>query len=275
MAFMIKQEIISSLQKLTGHDFIDITTRGDAAITAALSVIPKDKTVLIPEEGGWLSYPKISKKLGLAVIEVKCDDAKINIQDLQKKLQEHPCGALLYQHPGGYFAEQPMEEIYNLCKKYGCLVIMDVSGSIGTRLCDGKYADILVGSFGEWKLVEAKAGGFISTKDKGLFEEIKNSIQALDEEESFRLISQKLEELPQRISFLTQKRKKIIEDLKKHEIVHKKDIGFVIVVKYEDNEQKERIIYYCKNNNLPWTECPRYIRLNRPAISIELKRIQQ
>ena len=158
MAFMIKQEIIPSLQKLTGHDFIDITTRGDAAITAALSVIPKDKAVLIPEEGGWLSYPKIPQKLGLAVIEVKCDDAKINILDLQKKLQEHNCGALLYQNPGGYFAEQPMKEIYSLCQEKKCLVIMDVSGSIATDLCDGKYADILVGSFGEWKLVEAKAG---------------------------------------------------------------------------------------------------------------------
>ena len=244
MVFMIKQEIILSLQKLTGHDFIDITTRGDAAITAALSIIPKDKAVLIPEEGGWLSYPKIPAKLGLTVIKVRCDDAKINLSDLQQKLQENPCGALLYQNPGGYFAEQSMKEIYSLCQKKKCLVIMDVSGSIGTRLCDGKYADILIGSFGEWKLVEAKAGGFISAKDKGLSEEFKKSIQALDEAESLRLISQKLEELPQRISFLTEKRKKIIEDLTKHEIVHKADLGFVVVVKYDGSTEKENLIKY-------------------------------
>ena len=101
---MIKQEILSALQKLTKHDFIEITPLGDAAITAALSIVPKDKIVLIPEEGGWLSYPKIPQKLGLKVVEVKCDDAKINLQDLQQKLQEHSCGALLYQNPGGYFS---------------------------------------------------------------------------------------------------------------------------------------------------------------------------
>jgi len=171
------------------------------------------------------------------------------------------------------------------------LVIMDVSGSIGTDLCDGKYADILVGSFGEWKLVEAKAGGFISTKDKDLFEVIKKNaqmnVQMLDDQEILKLISQKLEELPQRISFLTEKRKKIIDDLKKYEIVHKNDLGFVVVVKYgqgsqkEDNQKasptgissRENLINYCKDNHLPWTECPRYIRLNKPAISIEVKKL--
>src|SRR3989344_9523520 len=131
---MIKHKVISLLQKLTKQDFMDITIRGDAAITAALSIVPKDKAVLIPEEGGWLSYPKIPAKLGLKVIEVKCDDAKINLLDLQHKLQENSCGALLYQNPGGYFAEQPMKEIYSLCRKNSCLMIIDVSGSIGTDL---------------------------------------------------------------------------------------------------------------------------------------------
>ncbi|MBI2125358.1 aminotransferase class I/II-fold pyridoxal phosphate-dependent enzyme, partial [Candidatus Woesearchaeota archaeon] len=134
---MGKEEILAELQKLTGHNHLEITLRGDAAITAAIFLVPKDKILLIPEEGGWLSYPKIPKKLGLKVVEVKCDDARINLKDLQQKLQEHPCGALLYQNPGGYFAEQPMEEIYQLCQKNQCLVIMDVSGSIGTKLCNG------------------------------------------------------------------------------------------------------------------------------------------
>ena len=270
---MIKHRIISLLRKLTKQEFVDITIRGDAAITAALSIVLKDKVVLIPEEGGWLSYPKIPAKLGLKVIEVKCDDAKINLLDLQHKLQENSCGALLYQNPSGYFAEQPMKEIYFLCQKKSCSVIMDVSGSIGTKLCNGEYADILVGSFGEWKLVEAKAGGFISAKDKKVFERIKKSFQVLDEEETLELISRKLEELPQRISFLIQKRKKIIEDLQKYEIVHKDNLGFVVIIKFDHPIQRENIINYCKDNQLPWTECPRYIRLNKPAISIEVKKL--
>ena len=272
---MIKSDLISTLQKLTTHHFVEITTRGDAAITAALSIVPKDKLVLIPEEGGWLSYPKIPKKLGLAVVEAKCDDAKINLVDLQKKLKEHSCSALLYQNPGGYFAEQPMKEIYSLCQENNCLVIMDVSGSIGTKLCDGNYADVLVGSFGERKLVEAKAGGFVSCKSKELFEKINPFCKLLDDDEKLNIISNKIQELPERISFLTEKRKRIIKDLEEFDLVHKNDLGFVVVVKYNDSLEKEKIINYCKDKQLPWTECPRYIRLNKPAISIEVKRLEK
>ncbi len=271
---MIKQDLIAALQKLTKHSFIEITTRGDAAITAALSIIPKNKVVLIPEEGGWLSYLKLPKKLGLKVVEVQCDDAKINLHNLQKKLKEYPCGALLYQNPGGYFAEQAVKEIYNLCQKNNCLVIMDISGSIGTKLCDGDYADILVGSFGEWKLVEAKGGGFISFKDGNLFEKAGKHAALLEDKKILTMISQKLLELPERISFLNGKRKKIMGDLKQFDIIHKNDLGFVVLVKFENQREKENLINYCKDNNLPWTECPRYIRLNQPAISIEVKRLE-
>ncbi len=270
---MIKEKIISVLRRLIKHDFIEITLRGDAAITAALSILPKDKVVLIPEEGGWLSYPKIPKKLGLKVIEVKCDDAKINVADLQKKLTENPCGAILYQNPGGYFAEQPLEEIYALCKQNNCLTIIDVSGSIGTRLCDGKYADILVGSFGEWKLVEAKVGGFISAQEKKVFEKAIQHCPPLEDPENLKTIFAKIRELPERILFLTTKRKKIIDGLKNFDLVHRNNLGFVVVVKYNSSAEKENFINYCKDNGLPWTECPRYIRLNKPAISIEIKRL--
>lgn len=283
---LIKEEIVSALQKLTKHQFIEITTRGDTAIASALSIIPKNNIVLIPEEGGWLGYRKLPTKLGLKKTEVRCDDAKINLDDLKEKLQQFSCGALLYQNPGGYFAEQPMEEIYAICKKNNCLVIMDVSGSIGTKLCDGNYADILVGSFGKWKLVEAKAGGFISGKNKEIFKVIAKNCLRLDDEEKSENIFRKIKELPERISFLAKKREKIIEDLKEFDIVRKNDLGFVVVVKYHTNPQKENdqmashfelsqkesIINYCKDNKMGWTECPRYIRLNKPAISIEVKR---
>ena len=38
---------------------------------------------------------------------------------------------------------------------------------------------------------------------------------------------------------------------------------------------KQRIIDYCNENNLEFTECPRYIRINEPAISIEVKRLEK
>ena len=284
---MSKHKIISILKDLTGHEYIELTARGNAAIAAALSSLPKNTTVLIPEEGGWLSYQTMPKKLGLEMREVKCDDAAINVHDLEDTLRKHKPAALLYQNPGGYFAEQPMKKIYEVCKKNNCLVILDVSGSIGTELCDGKYADILVCSFGEWKLVEAGKGGFISCRSAALWKNIEPKIETIDDEILFAKILQKLEELPDRIGKLQLARDAVISDLKEYEVVHPNDNGFVIVVAFSTDEQRESkkvtshfelsqresLINYCTKNSLEWTECPRYIRLNRKAISIEIKRI--
>ncbi len=272
---MVRTEILNLLQKLTGHKFMEIILRGNSAIDSALSIVPKDKIVLIPEEGGWIHYQKAPRKLGLKVIEVKCDEGKINLSDLKHKLTAHNCGALLYQNPGGYFAKQSMKESYELCRKNNCLVILDVSGGIGTELCNGEFADIIVGSFGEWKLVEAKAGGFISCKSKELFDKTKPGVKLLADEAQLNTLLLKLKNLPGRIKWLLEKRKKIICELKEYDIVHPKELGFVVIVKYKDDKEKNKIVSYCHQHSLPFTECPRYIRLNKPAISIEVKQLQE
>ena len=264
---MSKQKIISILKKLVGHDYIEIVTRGNSAIDSALGVV-KGK-LLIPEEGGWIHYKKAPVKLGLEIVEVKCNDAKIDLKDLEEKSKD--CSAFLYHNPGGYFAEQPLREIYEICQKNNCLVILDVAGGIGTKLCDGKYADIVIGSFGKWKLVEAKVGGFISCENDQLWKKIK--YEQLDNKDSLDKILEELEKLPERIKYLRKICDKIISDLDKFSIAYKNDFGFVVVVKFSDDSEKQTIINYCDKNQLPYTECPRYIRLNDKAISIEVKRL--
>lgn len=270
---MPADNIKTILKRLTHHAFIEIVSRGNAAITSSISIFPKGSAILIPEEGGWIHYQKAPQQLGLKIVEVKCNDAKINLADLREKINSCKPAAFLYQNPGGYFAQQPMEEIYELCRKNKCVVIMDVSGSIGTPLCNGRHADILVGSFGEGKLVEAKVGGFISCKDGFIGEKIKNKASILDDEKSLKAIHQQLLYLPQRIDYLQKIRDRIILDLKKSGVIYPHDTGFVVVVKYEDETEKQMIIRYCAKNNYPYTQCPRYIRLNKPAISIEVKRM--
>ena len=262
---MFVMDIISKLKELTHHDHVVLTARGNTAIDAAVNAI--SGKILIPEEGGWLSYQKID-----GVEYVSCDDAKLNLDDLKSKLSTNTYGALLYQNPGGYFAQQPMKEIYELCQQHDCVVILDVSGSIGTPLCDGKYADIIVGSFGKWKVVEARVGGFISCKESELFEKI--HMEELEDKKSLLKINEELQKLPKRITFLQQRVQKIKEDLKEFNIVHPTDLSFVVVIKYSTDKEKESLINYCGNNSLEWTECPRYIRLNQRAISIEVKRLQ-
>ena len=311
---MSKQKIISVLRELTKHDYLEIVTRGNSAISSALAII--SGKVLIPEEGGWLHYQTAPKMLGLELMEVKCNDAKIDLADLENKATK--CDVFLYHNPGGYFAEQPMKEIYQICQKNNCLVVMDCSGSIGTKLCNGKYADIIVGSFGKWKLVEARVGGFISCNNNELWKKIVP--EKLEAESDQLKVLQKLEELPDRIRYLENIRDKVINDLSNYDIVRREDLGFVVVVKFSNKSekenknpnrsklrgifnvgskskvtassgvldpsqtnkkmqkhfelsQKESIINYCVKNKLPYTECPRYIRLNEKAISIEIKRM--
>ncbi len=266
-----KHQIQEKLRELTGHSCLEITTRGNAAISAALSLIERGQTILIPEEGGWLHYLIAPPRLWLKVLEVKCNDAKINLKDLQEKLANKPL-AFLYQNPGGYFAEQPLREIYQLCRKQGCLVFVDVSGALGTRLCDGRYADVLVGSFGKGKLVEAGVGGFVSCKNEKLFEKMKLGDVVLNDDQKLRVILKRLPELPERIKFLEEKRREVISSLRGMDLVHPQDLGFVVVVKYSSEKEREKVINYCENHHLEWTECPRYIRLNSKAVSIEIKR---
>ncbi len=272
---MIKDKIISKLKELTSHDYVEVLDKGNSAIFSALHAA--DGSVLIPEEGGWLTYQTYPKKLGLKSNEVKTKEAVIDLEDLKRKFREMAGknNVFLYQNPGGYFAEEPMKEIYQICKKNNCWVILDVSGGIGTKLCDGKYADVIVGSFGKWKLVEAKIGGFISCKDEKVFNQIKKSFKILDNEKDLKIILEKLNELPKRIKFLSEKRKKIIKDLFDFEVLNKNHLGFVVVVGYKNNLEKEKIINYCGRNKLDYTECPRYIRVNKKAISIEVKRLRE
>src|SRR3989338_6108771 len=207
----IASKVANKILNLTGHSNVEITTRGNTAIVAALSVFAEGDIILIPEEGGWLSYKTLLKNQGLPEIEVKCNDAVIDIIDLQDKLLKLKPSAFLYENPGGYFAEQNAEEIYRICKENHCLVIMYVSGCIGTSLCKGDYADIMVGSFGEWKLIEAHVGGFVSSNNQDLLK--KMNLTKLSNTEDFEKINQKIDELPERIKYLIAIRKKVIADL--------------------------------------------------------------
>jgi hypothetical protein len=264
----MKQKIINTLKQLTNHTYLEIVPRGNSAILSVIKLVKKK--LLIPEEGGWLTYKDYPEKLNINHGFVKCENAVINLEDLKQKVKD--ADVFLYQNPGGYFAEQPVKEIYQICKENNCLVVLDTSGSIGTKLCDGNYADIILASFGKWKLVEARVGGFISCKDKTLFNKLE--LEHLNDENSLNIIEKNLNLLPERIKFLTEARSKIINDLQDFNILNKDHLGFVVVIEFND-EEKDQIINYCKKNNLEYTLCPRYIRVNKKAISIEIKRLGQ
>ena len=78
-----RNEAISKLKSLTGKRYIYFFDSGDDAIFWVMNHL-KDrgfKKILIPGSGGWFSYRKYPKKLGLDVIEIKTIDSLIDVED--------------------------------------------------------------------------------------------------------------------------------------------------------------------------------------------------
>ncbi|MBW2984917.1 hypothetical protein KY361_07380 [Candidatus Woesearchaeota archaeon] len=272
----MRDKITDLLKKLSSHPFIELTSRGNTAIFAALYCARKlqlgKKNILIPDQSGWFTYKKYPKMLGLNPIEVKTDYGIIDLDDLKKKSENANC--LLYSTPAGYFAEQPVKEIYSVCKKNKCMVILDVSGSIG-RHDYGAYCDFAVCSFGEWKPVNLGYGGFVSALEKEFFEKPKEIFNTTSfDEKYFPELIEKLKSLKKRYELFDRVNKKIKKGLKDFDILHKDSDGINVIVKFKDELEKDKIVKYCEKNKLEFTICPRYIRVKEKAVSIEVKRLE-
>lgn len=265
----MKEKILQLLRQYTGHENVWLTESGDAAILAALNLArlkTEKKTVLIPDQGGWLSYQKYPKKVGFKLAALKTDLGIIDTAILKKGLANASC--LLYQNPAGYFADQPIADIYKECK--GTTVILDVTGCLSDKaLCNGAYADIMVGSFGEHKPVNLGYGGFISMKEA--FGNPEEFLTPFDDS-YIAPLHQKLIELPARYKKLTETARKVKMQLKEKRIAHPNRQGINVVVLYADESEKMKLVKFCQENKFEYTECPRYIRVMTNAISIEIKR---
>lgn len=270
------KEIIELLKKYTGHAHVELTSRGNTAIFAALYCARKlsldNRTVLIPDQGGWLTYPQYPKKLDMKCVMIKTNAGVFDLDVLARVVDIHDTNCLLYENPAGYFAEQDIKGIFEAVDGR-CKVIMDVSGCIGDDMCKGEFADIMVGSFGRWKPVNAEYGGFVSFKSVDDYEKCKEIFNTTEFDESkAEIVLEKLQNVKQRLASLYRQHEKIKDDLREHNILHVEKKGVNVVVAYSDDEEKNSLIKYCETNKYEYTECPRYIRVMQDAISIEVKR---
>jgi hypothetical protein len=256
---------MNKLKKLVDKKYIYFFESGDDAIWALLSLLSKThKKIIVPDFGGWFSYKKFPPKLGMDIIELKTDDALIDIADLKSKFLENSDNSIvLINSMGGYFVVEPMEEIFEIC---GNNLINDVSASIGTD--DAKIGELCVGSFGEHKPLELSYGGFIGSNieldvpnismREGFIKELEEAIDILDEKREF----------------WNNHRITIIKDLEKHQILHKESAGINVIVAYDDEKEMHLLIQYCEEAGIEYKKCPNYIKVNRQAISFEIKRIK-
>lgn len=256
---------------LVDKKYLLFTERGNTAIKQILSVLKtKDyKTVLIQDQGGWLTYPQYIEKLKFEKIELKTDYGLVD----PTGLDNYKNAILLINSMPGYSSLQDMEEIESACKKNNILLVNDVSGSIGTQ--EAKYGEIIFGSFGNAKPIDIGSGAFIATDDAEIYKLLSELVIFNVDDDFLDNLDKKLSLLAERLSYLQIRRNQVIDELSSFDIVHKDGFGINVIVKFNDDNDKDEIINYCNDNDLEYTLCPRYIRINENAISIEIKRLHE
>lgn len=259
--------IIEKLQSMTRHDAIRITDRCNASIFLALAIISKmggKNTILIPDQGGWTSFKNYPRMFGMKTLEVKTNRGVIDLKDLKDKSKD--CSAFLFTSFAGYFAEQPLKKLSSICKDNNCLTIEDASGALGnSKLCNGKYSDIIVGSFSEGSSVNVGYGGFISTAKPEYFDLVKDAFSIIKVHPAlYQQLEKKLSST--RLKLIMSLAESVKKELKDYDVFHRESEGLNVVAKFNPD-----IIKYCMLHRYPYILCPNYIRVNEMAISIELK----
>lgn len=262
------------LKNITNKDNIKLVSRGNKAILYALRIAKKlgKNKVLIQDQGGWVTYKQFPLKLRLDLKILKTDYGFINLNELKKIIDRN--SVLLINSLTGYFVEQNMDTIYNICKKKNCLVINDITGTIGTKA--GTIGDILVCSFGNYKPINYGKGGLIATNKKWL------NLTKI-EEINLENLNKKIFNLKNRLSMFNKINKKIKNDLKNFDIIHRNKKGINVIVKYNNEKEENQIIEYCKRNNFKYKICKKvkdttknlfsFIKVNEDAVSIEVQRL--
>lgn len=265
----MKQKVLELIGGFTGKKHVKLTNCGDSAIILGFLTAKSfgKQKIAIPDQGGWLGFRKIAVKLDLEVIEVKTDCGIIDLRDLKAKIDEKT--ALIITNMAGYFAQNPIKDIEDICKKEKAIFILDITDSIKTK----SKAELVLASFGKWKPLDLGYGGFIATDNKDFFNLIeKESLKYEFDENKLEELEIKLVKLDKRMKKFDLINKKIKKDLKAFDILHKDKKGINVIVKFKNNEEKRALIKYCEENKLEYTLCPRYIRVNENAVSIEVKR---
>lgn len=271
----VEQQVLEQLRAYTKHRHVKIVNSGNAAIFAALYIAKQVNAkpfVLIPDQGGWISYKTYPKIFNFEIKEIKTKQGIIDLQHLQEEAETG--AALLLPSFAGYAAEHHLFQIAKVCKDSKCLLVEDATGAIGDeKLCNGEFSDIIIGSFGKSKVVDYGFGGFLSTKYSDYFEKAKVVFSFMDADLDYGKLLKKLQGAPVRLQFLLNKAEEIKKDLQGFAVLHQDKRGLNVIVKYKNEEEKQRIIAYCREREYEYLECPKYIRVMEQAISIEVKRL--
>lgn len=94
-------------------------------------------------------------------------DLIINVEDLEKKIQETSPKVFIISHMRGHISD--MDRVYEICEKYNVKIIEDCAHTLGAKWDDkysGSYGETACYSFQSYKHINAGEGGVLVTDDE-------------------------------------------------------------------------------------------------------------
>lgn len=263
------------LKKITNHDHARMVCSGNAAITAAMSNMKGP--IMLPDQGGWSGFVNIADFFGLEIEYVPTEMGLIDLKMLEHHIKIKRPESLFITSFAGYIAEQPVKAIYEICEDYQVTLVEDASGSVGDphkNLACGDHSHIMVASTGTPKMVNVGNGGFISSNDSEFFKNIHYFLKTVQSSPAtcaglVEEIKKAPENLLKTIAACNFLKRRIPSSFHPD----KKGINVAIPVK------NPKIVAKLLRKSIPVTgggmitTCPRYDRINYPAVCLEIKNL--
>lgn len=269
------KEAERKISNVTGHEYAKVVNSGNSAILATMSIF-KDK-ILIPDQGGWIGFKKIAEFLGLETIEVQTKLGILNPKVVEDAIDKYNPEALFITSFAGYIAEQPVEQIYDVCGDKNIFLVEDASGGIGDeqkQLGNGDHAHVIIGSTGSPKIVNVGNGGFISTNYEEIFKKSKNILKSLKADSvTCAGIAEEIINAPQILSKTIAACDMIKKEFKS--TIHAQKRGITVALR-TDNPKKmgyELRQRLSVEGRSMITVCPRYERVMVDAVCLEIKNL--
>ncbi|MDI6645093.1 MAG: aminotransferase class V-fold PLP-dependent enzyme [Methanobacteriaceae archaeon] len=271
-------QIQKTQEKIThfvNHEHVKLVNSGNSAIMAVMSTL-KNK-ILIPDEGGWVGFKKIADLMGLEVVYIPTSQGIIELDVLEKYLDNHRPEALFLTSLAGYIAEQPVKDLFELCDDRNVLMVEDASGAIGDpekRLANGEHSHVIIASTGSPKIVNVGNGGFISTNDYKILKDSKNILNSVKIDRITAAgIYEEINHAPHILNSTINACQKMKKEF--NNAMHQDKRGIVLALIVDDPRRVGYIIRknIMAENRRVVTICPDYNRTLSSAVCFELKNL--
>ena len=269
-------ETEDKIKKLTKHENVKLVNSGNSAILSSMNNIKGD--IIIPNQGAWHGFKQSARFLDKTIHLIDTEKGLVKKSFLDEIDNLSEGSGLFITSFAGYSGEQDMKSISRYCKANGIILIEDASGGIGDpdgKLSNGKYSDVIIGSAGSPKIVNAGSGGFISTDIPDFFKDSKFLLNS--QKANIQTICGMYKEIDYaNDNFIKtcQACDYIKRNLNKN-IVHKDKRSLNIIFECENNKEVVNILRdkFVLDEHSMITICPNYNRLKLKGFSLEIKNL--